>query len=64
MKTAHDIIDRATRQAVMDRFGVKPRVIQHHLANGKLPAEWYAGLCELAGHDLPRYLFTFKGMER
>jgi hypothetical protein len=64
MKTAHDIIDRATRQAVMDRFGVKPRVIQHHLANGKLPAEWYAGLCDLTGQDgLPVSLFNFKGIE-
>ena len=64
MKTAHDIIDRAGREAVMDRFSVKMRVIQHHLSNGKLPAEWYAGLCDLTDQDrLPLHLFNFKGMD-
>lgn len=63
MKTAHDIIERAGREAVMDRFNVKVRVIQHHLANGRLPADWYAGLCELTGQDkLPLHIFSFKGI--
>jgi hypothetical protein len=61
MKTAQDIIDTIGRERVMDLFGVKVRVIQHHLARGTLPADWYAGLCDLAGQDLPRHLFTFKG---
>ena len=63
MNTAHDIIERAGREAVMERFGVKMRVIQHHLANGRLPAEWYAGLCDMTGQvSLPLTLFNFKGM--
>lgn len=63
MKTAHDIIERAGREAVMERFKVKTRVIQHHLANGRLPAEWYAGLCDMTGQvSLPLSLFNFKGM--
>ena len=65
MKTAHDIIERAGREAVMERFNVKMRVIQHHLANGRLPAEWYAGLCDMTGQvSLPLSLFNFKGMEQ
>ena len=65
MNTAQDIIDAATREAVMERFGVKMRVIQHHLSNGRLPAEWYAGLCDMTGQvSLPLTLFNFKGMEQ
>ena len=65
MTTAHDIIERAGREAVMERFNVKMRVIQHHLANGRLPAEWYAGLCDMTGQvSLPLTLFNFKGMEQ
>ena len=65
MKTAHDIIERAGREAVMERFNVKMRVIQHHLANERLPAEWYAGLCDMTGQvSLPLSLFNFKGMEQ
>ena len=63
MNTAHDIIDAVGREAVMERFNVKMRVIQHHLANGRLPAEWYAGLCDMTGQvSLPLSLFNFKGM--
>lgn len=63
MNTAHDIIERAGREAVMERFNVNQRVIQHHLANGKLPAAWYAGLCDMTGQvSLPLTLFNFKGM--
>lgn len=48
------------RDRIKKAFGVQDRVLQHHAAQGLLPAAWYDGLCRLAGADLPRSLFTFK----
>ena len=61
MKTAHDIVETVGRERIKDAFKVKDRVIAHHLQHGTLPAIWYDALCKMAGQDLPRTLFTFKG---
>ena len=63
MKTAKDIIERAGLDAVKARFDVKDRLIRHHAANNKLPAGWYAGLCDMTKQKLPLDLFSFKGMD-
>jgi hypothetical protein len=63
MKTAHDIVAKVGRDAIKDRFGVKDRVIRHHVERNLLPSEWFAALCDMAKRkDLPRHLFTFRGM--
>jgi hypothetical protein len=62
MKTAQDIVDAVGRDAIRIRFGVKDRVIRSHVAEGQLPASWFAAMCEMTGQDLPRSLFTFKGV--
>ena len=63
MKTAHDIVAKVGRDAIKDRFGVKDRVIRHHVERNKLPAEWFAAICEMMKRkDLPRHLFTFRSM--
>ena len=61
MKSAQDIIEAIGRDRIKDRFGVNDRVVRHYAATGRLPAQWFAALCEMAGQDLPRTLFTFRG---
>jgi len=64
MKTPHDIIEAAGRNAVKARLGVKDRVIQHYLREGKLPASWYFALADMTGQTLlPVHLFSFKGLD-
>ena len=61
MKTHREIIETLGREAIAAKLGVALRRVDRARTEDALPASWYAGLCELAGHDLPRNLFTFKG---
>jgi len=63
METPQEIIEAAGRDQVKARLGVKDRVIQHYLREGKLPASWYVALCEMTNAILPVTLFSFKGMD-
>ena len=62
MKTPRDIIETLGRDAIVKALGVAPRRVDRARTEDALPASWYAALCDLAGQDLPRHLFTFKGM--
>jgi hypothetical protein len=57
------IITNLGRDVIAAKLGVAPRRVERARNEAALPASWYAGLCELAGHDLPRHLFSFKGMD-
>ena len=59
MKPA-DILDSLGRERVAAAVGVDMRRVQRAAFDDRLPALWYAALCDLAGHDLPRDAFTFK----
>lgn len=62
MKTASDIIETIGRDAILRTFGVKPRVLRHYGTTGQLPASWFDALERMAGRELPRHLFSFKGL--
>ena len=63
MKNTREIIDTLGRDAIAQKLGVALRRVDRARTDERIAASWYAGLCELAGQDLPRNLFTFKGME-
>lgn len=63
MTNASDIIDALTVEAICERMGIKAGAVDKARKAGKLPSAWYAAACEMAGHDLPRHLFTFKGLD-
>ena len=63
MKNTRDIIDNMGRDAIAQKLGVALRRVDRARTEERIPASWYAGLCDLAGQDLPRHLFTFKGLE-
>jgi hypothetical protein len=63
MKNTRDIIDNMGREAIAKKLGVALRRVDRARTEERIPASWYAGLCDLAGQDLPRHLFTFKGQE-
>ena len=61
MKSTKKIADRIGRRVLADRFGVSSQLVWHHAdKNGRFPAAWYDGCCELAGEELPRDLFNWK----
>lgn len=62
MKTAHDIIENVGVDAICERLGIKTQAVYKARRNGVLPAPWYAALSDMVGHDLPRHLFSFKGV--
>jgi predicted GIY-YIG superfamily endonuclease len=55
------LIDLLGRNEISKAIDVRPRRVDRARGEERLPASWWAGLCELAGYDLPRQLFTFKG---
>jgi hypothetical protein len=63
MNTPSDIVNLLGRDAIAAAVGVVPRVVTNKAAAGAFPAMWFAALEKLAGHDLPRQCFTFKGQE-
>lgn len=63
MNTAHEIVDAAGRDVIKARLDVQDRVIRHHVARGQLPSDWFAALEDMTGQELPRHLFSFKGIE-
>lgn len=64
MKTASDIINYITPEALMERLKVTRDAIERARRNERLPSLWYAACEDLAGRPLPRTAFTFKSMER
>ena len=62
MKTPSDIIETLGREAVAARVGVGVDAVRMALVAGKLPAAWFHALEQMAGCDLPRDCFTFKGI--
>lgn len=63
MKTPREIIETIGRDAIAERIGAAPRRVDRARTERALPASWYAALCDMAGQDLPRQLFTFKGLD-
>ena len=61
---AKDIIQQAGGVTVVaDRFDAKVPYVRRLQYGGRLPAAWYAALCDMTSRDLPRSAFTFKGLE-
>ena len=54
-----DIIDSLGQDAIAERLGVAPSRVRRVRHEPLIPAAWYAGLSEMAGHDLPREVFAF-----
>ena len=61
MKTPSDIIDYIGPERIMAAVGIQDRRIRQAREDDKLPASWFDTLEALAGHPLPRHLFSFKG---
>jgi hypothetical protein len=61
MNTPHQIIDALTAEAVASRLGITKEAVGKALKAGKLPAPWFDTLERMAGCELPRHVFTFKG---
>ena len=64
MKTASEIIDFITPEALMAQVGVKRDAIERARKKGQLPSLWYAACENLAGRPLPRTAFSFKGIDK
>ena len=64
MKTPREILDGIGRDRIVETLGVDKRRVNRAAYDDQLPALWYAALCDLAGQDLPRELFSFKGYDR
>jgi hypothetical protein len=47
-------------QRIATALGVRLTRVQRAAHERRLPAAWYAALCELSGRELPRELFAFK----
>ena len=60
MKTPMQIIDELGREAIVVKLDVTLARVNRARNERLLAASWYDGLCKLAGHDLPRELFSFK----
>lgn len=63
METPREILDSLGREAIAARLGVDRRRVMRAAYEDRLPAVWYATLCEMAGRDLPRDVFNFKRAE-
>lgn len=63
MNTPREILDGLGSEAIAARLGVDHRRVKNAAYEARLPAAWYATLCEMAGNDLPRDVFTFKRAE-
>ena len=61
MNTASDIIQAIGRDRIKSEFDVGDRLLQIYAKDGLLPASWFDGCEKMAGTELPRRLFTFKG---
>jgi hypothetical protein len=64
MNTPREIINGLGRDQIVAALGVAPRRVDRARSQDALPASWYDGLCQLAGRDLPRHVFSFKYAER
>ena len=62
MKTPREILDALGRDQIVQRLGVDKVRVNRAAYDDKLPALWYAALSDMAGYDLPRDVFNFKGM--
>jgi hypothetical protein len=61
--TAASLLDEIGRDRIKARLGVADRVLQLCAQNNQFAASWYAALSDMAGRELPRRLFNFKGLE-
>ena len=61
---AAEMLNSLGRESVAAAVGVDMRRIHRAAFDERLPALWYAALCDLAGYDLPHELFTFKRADR
>ena len=64
MDTPRELIDRLGCDAMAARLGVKRGNVSNYRIEDKLPAAWYAALCDMAGQDLPKTMFSFKGFDK
>jgi hypothetical protein len=58
--TPREILNTLGRERVAAALGVTVLRVDRATNERRLPASWYDVLCELAGYDLPRTIFTFK----
>ena len=63
MENTRQIIDTLGHDAIAAKLGVALRRVYRVRTEERIAASWYGGLCEMAGHDLPRRLFSFKGID-
>ena len=64
METPRSLIERLGRDAIAARLDIAPRRVSNAALDAQLPASWYVTLSDMAGADLPRDMFTFKGMTK
>lgn len=60
--TPASIIADIGKDRIASALGVDTVRVSRAQYEAKLPAVWYDAICKLHGADLPRELFTFKGM--
>ena len=61
METPRAIIEALGREAIATRLDVTEHRVRRALIEDRLPASWYVALSDMAGGDLPKHLFSFKG---
>lgn len=62
MNTPAAIIDALGVQQIAARLDVAPKRVSRARYDDTLPAAWYVALSDMAGVDLPKAAFRFKGM--
>ena len=63
--TPEHIIDSIGAERIAEALHtVTLRRVKRVRTMDRIPASWYDGLERLAGHELPREVFTFKGLDR
>lgn len=63
MNTPAQIIDTLGVKAIAHRLELAERRVMRAKYDGQLPASWYLALNDLAGCELPREAFSFKGVK-
>lgn len=61
MDTPKDIIDRLGADTIARRLSLATGRVHRARYEPTLPASWYVALCAMAGEDLPKRAFSFKG---
>jgi len=63
MKTVPEIIDGLGHKAIAERLKTAATRVYRVRFETHIPASWYVVLSDMAGQDLPRNLFSFKGLD-